>query len=456
MAKREHREQLEFFGRKLAVTGIFAKRYSLVGIEIPVAGIAIVCALMLIAVTVWGIIFTRAPRSITEHIEHRYAITDPQFLRSMSVLLGPPLLPGNNVQDLINGDQIFPAMLAAIRSAQKTITFESYIYWSGKTGKAFSQALAERARAGVKVHLLLDWAGSHKADQDSINEMGRAGVQVLKFHRPQWYRFRNLNQRTHRKLLVVDVTIGFTGGLGIADEWSGNAQDPDHWRDTHFRIEGPVVAQLQGAFGDNWTKATGEVLHGDAYFPELKPAGGSPAQMFKSSVEGGAESMQLMYMLTLAAAARSIELSMAYFIPDELTMDHLVAAIKRGVKVRIILPGDHTDSHLVRSASRAQWGRILAAGGEIYEYQPTMFHCKVLIVDGAWVSVGSTNFDSRSFRLNAEANLNVFDPQFARRQAAQFEEDLKRSKRITYEEWKDRAWHLKAWDHVVAFFGPQL
>jgi cardiolipin synthase len=456
MAKRETREQLEFFGKKLALRGIFAKRYRLVGIETPAAGIAIVCALMLVAITVWGIIFTRAPSNITEHIEHRYAIAEPQFLRSMSVLLGPPLLPGNSVQDLVNGDQIFPAMLAAIRSAQKTITFESYIYWSGRTGKAFSQALAERARAGVKVHVLLDWAGSHKADQDGINEMGRAGVQVIKFHRPQWSRFRHLNQRTHRKLLVIDGTIGFTGGVGVADEWSGNAQDQDHWRDTHFRIEGPVVAQLQGAFGDNWTKATGEVLHGDAYFPELKPAGSLPAQMFKSSVEGGAESMQLMYLLTLAAAARSIDLSMAYFIPDDLSMDHLIAAIKRGVRVRIILPGHHTDSHLVRSASRAQWGRILAAGGEIHEYQPTMFHCKVLIVDGAWVSVGSTNFDSRSFGLNAEANLNVYDPKFAQRQVALFEEDLKRSKRVTYEEWKDRALLLKAWDHVVAFFGPQL
>ncbi len=217
-----------------------------------------------------------------------------------------------------------------------------------------------------------------------------------------------------------------------------------------------MVAQLQGAFGDNWTKATGQVLHGDAYFPELRPAGSLPAQMFKSSVEGGAESMELMYLLTLAAAARSIDLSMAYFIPNDLAMDHLIAAIKRGVKVRIILPGQFTDSHLVRSASRANWGRILAAGGEIYEYQPTMFHCKVLIVDGVWVSVGSTNFDSRSFSLNAEANLNVYDPKFAQRQITRFEEDLKRSKRVTYEEWKDRALLLKAWDHVVAFFGPQL
>jgi cardiolipin synthase len=278
----------------------------------------------------------------------------------------------------------------------------------------------------------------------------------MKYHRPQWYRFKHLNHRTHRKLLIVDGRIGFTGGVGIADEWSGNGQDPDHWRDTHFRIQGPVVAQLQGAFSDNWTQASGQVLHGDDYFPTLQPGGKFTAQMFKSSVEGGAESMQLMYLLTIAAAKTSIDLSMAYFIPDNHTMDHIVAALKRGVRVRVILPGQHNDSNLVRAASRAKWSRILENGGEIYEYQPTMYHCKVLVVDNLWVSVGSTNFDSRSFRLNDEANLNVYDADFAKRQTAQFEEDLKKSHRVTYDEWKSRPIWVKTWDHVVAFFGPEL
>ena len=201
---------------------------------------------------------------------------------------------------------------------------------------------------------------------------------------------------------------------------------------------------------------SGDVMHGEAYFPEVKPAGSSPAQMFKSSIEGGAESMQLMYMLSIAAAKDTIDLSMAYFIPDPLAMDELVAAIKRGVRVRILLPGSHTDSKLVRAASRSYWGRILEAGGEIYEYQPTMFHCKVLVVDGLWVSVGSTNFDTRSFQLNDEANLNVYDREFARRQTGQFEADLKSARRITLEEWRARPLLEKAWDHTVAFFGPQL
>jgi cardiolipin synthase len=441
---------------RFEVNEVLKRRVTLFGMPTPVGGIAFVVMAMLIAFTVWGILFTRAPQSITQPIEHRYDVASPQFLRSMGVLLGPPLAPGNAVDTLVNGDQIFPAMLEAIRGAKRSITFESYIYWKGDIGKRFADALAERARAGVKVHVLLDWAGSHKMDQDVLNDLGRAGAVVMKYHRPQWYRLRTLNHRTHRKLLVVDGAIGFTGGVGIADEWTGNAQDEDHWRDTHFRIRGPVVAQLQGAFSDNWTQATGEVLHGDDYFPALQPVGNLPAQMFKSSIEGGSESMQLMYLLSIAAARSTIDLSMAYFLPDEHTMNHIVAALKRGVRVRVILPGDHNDSQAVRAASRSAYGRILANGGELYEYQPTMFHCKVLVVDGLWVSLGSTNFDSRSFRLNDEANLNVYDAQFAHAQLAQFEADLAKTRRITLREWETRPLWQKAWDRTVAFFGPQL
>jgi cardiolipin synthase len=453
---RKNSEHLKAFGRTLPITGFWAKRLSIFGIDIAVAGLAVIVGLVLIAVTLWGIIFSQAPKHITQHIDHRYDVADPQFLRSMGVLLGPALAPGNRVDTLVNGARIFPAMLAGIGAAKRSITFESYIYWKGDVGRRFAAALAERARAGVKVHVLLDWAGSYKMDEDSINEMGRAGVNIMKYHRPKWFKFRHLNHRTHRKLLVVDGRVGFTGGVGIADPWDGDAQDKDHWRDTHFRIEGPVVAQLQGAFADNWTQASGEVLHGDDYFPAIEAAGPLPAQMFKSSVEGGAESMQLMYLLSVAAAKSTIDLSMAYFIPDDHTMDHLAAALKRGVRVRIIMPGEETDSWMVRRASRATWGRILENGGEIYEYQPTMFHCKVLVVDGLWTSVGSTNFDTRSFRLNDEANLNVYDRDFAARQGAEFERDLQRSRRITYEEWKSRPWYEKALEHTIAFFEPQL
>ncbi|HUQ27282.1 MAG TPA: phospholipase D-like domain-containing protein [Usitatibacter sp.] len=447
---------LKFFGGRYAISGFFARRVSLFGYETPIAVIAIIVMLMLVAFTVWSIIFSRAPQHITQHIEHRYDVASPQFIRSMSVLLGPALEPGNRVDTLVNGEQIFPAMLEAIRGAKRSISFESYIYWKGEVGKRFADALAERAAAGVKVNVLLDWAGSHKMDQDTLDQIGRSGGVIMKYHRPQWYRLRTLNHRTHRKLLIIDGAVGFTGGVGIADEWDGHAQDEKHWRDTHFRVEGPVVAQMQGAFADNWAQASGQVLHGEDYFPALRPTGTLPAQMFKSSIEGGAESMQVMYLLTLAAARTSIDLSMAYFMPDDHTMDHIVAALKRGVRVRVIVPGDHNDSFLVRAASRSKYGRILNAGGELYEYQPTMFHCKVLVVDGRWVSVGSTNFDSRSFRLNDEANLNVYDEQFAKRQLAQFEEDLTKSRRVTLREWEARPLWQKAWDHTVAFFGPQL
>jgi cardiolipin synthase A/B len=395
-------------------------------------------------------------KQIRRQIEHRYSVADPQFLRTMGALLGPPLVGGNRAETLINGDRIFPSMLAAIRSARRTITFETYIYWSGKVGKDFADALSERARAGVRVHILIDWVGSQKMEQALLEQMRAAGVEIHKYHPLRWYSLDRINNRTHRKLLVVDGTVGFTGGVGIADEWSGDAQDPDHWRDTHYRIEGPAVAHFQAAFLDNWMKVSGGVLDGEDYFPRIEPDGPHTAQMFKSSAQGGAESMHLMYLLSVAAARESIDLAMAYFVPDDIAMQALEAALKRGVRLRIIMPGRITDAALVRRASRALWGPILRAGAELYEYQPTMYHCKVLVVDGLWVSVGSTNFDARSFRLNDEANLNIYDREFARRQLADFEDDLKRSRRITYEEWAGRPWTEKAWERLWSLFRSQL
>jgi cardiolipin synthase A/B len=399
---------------------------------------------------------THEEKQVRHEVEHRYGVDDPQFARSLGVLLGPALLEGNKVETLVNGDRIFPAMLEAIRGARKTITFETYIYWSGKVGKDFADALSERARAGVKVHILLDWVGSQKMEEALLQEMERSGVEIKRYHALQWYTLDRLNNRTHRKLLVTDGRVGFTGGVGIADEWSGDAQDKDHWRDTHYRVEGPVVAQMQAAFLDNWLKVSGVVIHGDDYFPPLAAAGTHYAQMFKSSPEGGSESMHLMYLMSVASAKQSIDLAMAYFVPDDLALKAIERALQRGVKVRIIMPGHHTDAKPVRSASRALWGGILEAGAELYEFQPTMYHCKVLVVDGTWVSVGSTNFDNRSFRLNDEANLNVLDRDFAARQVADFEADLKRSRRITYEEWLGRPWAEKFKERFFAMFRSQL
>ena len=393
-------------------------------------------------------------------IEHRiarlYALESPRFAAELGVLLGPPFLPGNAVQALYNGDEIFPPMLAAIRAAKVSITFETYIFWSGDIGREFAASLAERARQGVKVHVLLDWVGSAKMDDSLISTMSNAGVQVKKFHPPHWTKLGRLNNRTHRKLLVVDGSAGFTGGVGIAPQWTGRAQDPEHWRDTHFAVRGPVVAQMQAVFIDNWIKVTGDVLHGPGYFPALAPQGPSSAQMFSSSPSGGSESMQLMYLLAITAAERSIDLSASYFVPDALTLQALVAAVKRGVRLRIIVPGEHIDSDTVRSASRASWGGLLAAGAVVAEYAPTMFHCKVLIVDGLLTSVGSTNFDNRSFRLNDEATLNIIDAEFAASQTAAFESDLLLSRRITHAAWLARPLRERVGEWFASTLRAQL
>jgi cardiolipin synthase len=373
------------------------------------------------------------------------------------VLLGPPVVAGNRYEMLVNGDRIFPSMLAAIRGARKTIDFETYIYWSGEIGKAFADALSERARAGVRVHVLLDWVGSSKMEASLVDELKSAGVEIQKYHPPHWSHLGRLNNRTHRKLLVVDGAIGFTGGVGIADKWTGDAQDPDHWRDTHFRVEGPVVAQMQGVFMDNWIKTSGAVLHSAEYFPGLATVqGGGPAQVFSSSPTGGSASMELMYLMAITAAKRTVRLSSSYFVPNELAVKTMVQAMQRGVKLQIIVPGAHTDTETVRGASKARWGELLAAGAEIYEYQPTMYHCKVMIVDEFMVSSGSTNFDDRSFRLNDEANLNIYDRTFAAEQVRVFDADLAKSRRIDLATWRARPLREKLVEHLASLLGSQL
>ena len=400
--------------------------------------------------------FTSGEKDVSRELPRLYATPDPQFRRAIGSLLGPALVGGNRVQELLNGDQIFPDMLQAIRSAQHSISFETYIYWSGNIGREFADALSERAKAGVKVHVLLDWVGSAKIDDSFLDEMRASGVEIRKFHKPNWYNLGRLNNRTHRKLLVIDGKTGFTGGVGIAPKWTGNGQDADHWRDSHFRVEGPVVAQMQAVFMENWLKVTGQVMHGEAYFPALQAMGDSDAQVFSSSPSGGSESMQLMYQLSITAAAHSIDLSSAYFVPDELTTQALTDALQRGVKIRIITPGEIIDTDTVRAASRGSWGPLLKAGAQIYEYQPSMYHCKFMLVDNLLVSVGSTNFDNRSFRLNDEANLNVYDAAFAQRQTFIFEADLKNARQVTYDEWINRPLKEKLLEKLALLLGSQL
>ncbi len=369
----------------------------------------------------------------------------PQFIRDMGNLLGPGFAGGNRVTTLTNGDEIFPAMLGAIRAAQHSINLETYLYWSGEIGETFADALCERARAGVAVHLLLDWAGAFRAERALLKRLKASGVHVEHYRPLHLYLLHMLNNRTHRKLLIIDGKVGFTGGVGIADKWSGNAQDRHHWRDNHYRLEGPAVAQMQSAFMDNWIPTSGEVLLGEAYFPRHYPVGDARAQVFKSSARS--ESVRLMYLMSFAAARRSIRIENSYFVPDDETIRELVRARARGVDVEIIVPGHFIDVPIVRLASRARWGPLLRAGVRIHEFQPTMLHCKVLVVDETWCSVGSTNIDNRSFRLNDEANLNVYDAAFAAEQIRFFEADRARSREIRLSRWRNRR---RVWQESIA------
>ncbi|MGI4985083.1 MAG: cardiolipin synthase [Janthinobacterium lividum] len=400
--------------------------------------------------------FSSGEKKVEHNIDRLYASADPQFLRSMGALLGSPVVAGNRVEVLLNGEEIFPAMLAGIRAATRTITFETFIYWSGEIGEQFAHALSEQARAGVAVHVLLDWVGSLKMDRHYLEQIRQSGAKVIQYHKPHWTGLGRMNNRTHRKLLVIDGRVGFTGGVGIASEWTGHAQDAKHWRDTHFRLEGPAVAHMQAVFMDNWIKATGDVLHGGEYFPELAPCGDSAAHMFSSSPTSGSDDMELMYLMAITAATTTINLASAYFVPDALAINALVEARKRGVKVRIITPGNHIDTHTVREASRGCWGDLLKAGVEIFEYQPTMFHVKLLVVDEYLVSAGSTNFDSRSFKLNDEANLNIYDRVFAAQQNAIFDADIGRAKQVTLADWERRSIFEKLIEKVLPLIDGQL
>lgn len=413
-------------------------------------------ALVTVVIVLFSFNFTRSEKTIDRVVEHDYAVSDPQFRRELGVLLGPAVIGGNRVDPLDNGDEIFPAMLEAIHAAKKTINFETYIYWSGDVGQEFSRALAERAREGVQVNVVIDWVGGLKMESGLISTMRAAGVKVELFRPLRWYNVSRLNKRTHRKLLIVDGETAFTGGVGIADQWGGHAQDPDHWRDMHFRVRGPVVAQMQAAFIDNWIKVTGRVLNGEDYFPPLQAAGGMDAHMFISSPDGGSESMHLMYLMAIAASRETLDIHASYFVPDELVVRALRLALKRGVRVRVLVPGEHIDSETVRIASRALWGELLKAGMEIHVYQPTMMHVKTLIADGLLVSVGSTNFDMRSFSLNDEASLNVYDRAFAADMTSTFERDLRQARPYTYQEWLDRPWHERFSETVVLPIKSQL
>jgi cardiolipin synthase len=390
------------------------------------------------------------------HMRHQFGVRDVAFLQTMHALTGAPMSEGNRVEILRNGVQIFPSMLSAIRNAKKTINVEFYIYWDGEVGRSFAQSLAERSRAGVKVNVILDAVGSSEMSEDLILFMQRNGINVEWYHPLRWYTISRVNHRTHRKLLIVDGTIGYTGGVGIADNWLGDADAKDHWRETVVRVEGPVVTQMQFAFMDNWVKSRGELLTGLDYFPQVQARGSSLTHVVKSSPSEGSSPTKLMFIVSIVSAQKSIYINSAYFVPDSDTIRALESAVRRGVDVRVIVPGEYTDVPIVRQAGRFLYSHLLRRGIRIFEYLPTMMHAKTMVVDGVWTTVGSSNFDDRSFRLNDEVNVNIYDETIAAQMEQMFFEDLARSEEITKRRWIKRPWFDRIKEKMAGWLKPQL
>ncbi len=384
-------------------------------------------------------------------------VREPSFLRAAEALTGAPVSYGNDAELLINGDQIFPSYVGAIRDAEETVNLTTYAYWRGDIAIEVADTLCEKATAGVECNVIVDAVGAAQMDRKLVRKMRDAGVNVCFFRPPKPYAVRRLQYRNHRKLLIVDGSTGFTGGVGIAEEWTGNAQDPDHWRDTHVRVTGPVVRGLQGAFAENWLECTGDVLAGDRYLPDIEAIeDGGPMQVMRSSATVGDSNAEALIYLAVAAARRSIELTSAYFVPRPAFTQALVEAAERGVAMRILVPGSHIDKQFVRTAGRAAYDQLIEAGIEIYEYCPTMMHAKTLTVDESWSSVGSVNFDNRSFQLHDEVTLCAQSERFAGELHEVFEKDLEVSERIEPDEWRERPITHRARENVTKYARREL
>jgi len=369
---------------------------------------------------------------------------EPTFFPTIEAHTDAQIMAGNRIGVLLNGDETFPVMLRDIQSAKQTITFSQYLYEGGSLARQFAEAFAERCRAGVKANILLDSHGSGKTPGEIIALMRDAGCHVEYFRRVEApaiifpWKLLDYNYRSHRRILVIDGRVGFTGGYGIADSWSGDGRTPQHWRDTNARIEGPAVKFLQAGFAESWLETTGIAIGGEGYFPALQPIGNVFAQIVRSSPAGGSFQTYMLFLITINSARKSIWITNPYFIPDDVMTEALLKAAARGVRVIVLTPGE-IDSQLTYTASRSHYGRLLQGGVQIFEYQTALMHAKTMVVDGTWATIGSTNFDNRSFALNQELNVTMYDATLARRLEDIFQEDLKHSKNITYEEWSSRS-----------------
>jgi len=365
-------------------------------------------------------------------------VGEPAFMRSIEAHTVSSLIEGNRAQLLLNGEEIFPAMLAAIRGARSTITFANFIYEDGAIAGEMAAALAERCRTGVAVNVLLDAVGSSQMPRQYWTKLEDAGCQVAWFHSLNPFAIKRINHRNHRRILVIDGRVGFTGGTGVGEQWTGDGRQPEHWRQTDVRVEGPIVRSLQAAFAENWRDSTGILLGGDRYFPAPERRGDLAVQSVKSSPSSGAAEAYLLFLLTIDGARKSIHITNPYFVPDDAMADALVRAARRGVSVSIITAGvaQGVLDRLVRQASRAHYPRASKAGVKIYEYGPALLHAKTMVVDGQWVSIGSANLDNRSFALNNELNLVFMDRGIADRLIRVFEEDLEYSRPVSDDDLK--------------------
>lgn len=403
-----------------------------------------------------GFLFNPIEEEPKYGLDHEFAIDSPEFLASITGATDSPLVAGNKLEIYNNGDEFYPPMLQAIEGAQKTITVEAYIYWAGDIGRRFAEALAQKARSGVTVKLLLDAVGSSTISDEILKTMEDGGCEVRWYHPVHWYTLNRVNNRTHRKSLIIDGRIGFTGGAGIADHWLGHAQDKDHWRDIQIRLEGPAVVPLQTAFARNWLETTDELISGEAYYPPALPGGPLAVQSILSSPESGSSTVRVMYYLSIVCARKFIYIANPYFVPDEQAIGILIDAKKRGVDVKIMVTGQHNDNFLARRNSTRLYDKLLAAGVEIYEYDRTMLHQKFMVCDGLWSTVGTTNFDNRSFGLNDENNVCFYDRAIAARWEQIFLNDLTGSRRIKYEEHKQRGVGIRAAELIASLLRNQV
>jgi cardiolipin synthase len=414
---------------------------ALLAVTVPtwVAILGVIALALILAYMLAGI-FGPSPNYQIASRDELPANDSDHFLSLLEALADAPVNRIGRFHVLTNGPAFYPAALEAIRSAQHSIDLEAYIFSRSEIGKLYLDALTERARAGLRVNVVLDAFGSAGVSERYFASLTAAGGRVAFYNSPTWYRVLQLDNRTHRELLIVDGRIGFIGGAGIADQWfKGVGKDP-RWRDTMLRVEGAAVPNLQATFAENWLAATGELLAGNAFFPSIDCPDPTAALVVNSTPTiGGSTRARVLFQLLVASAQRSISITTPYFLPDRSLTRELCRAIEqRHVKLRILVPGRKSDHLLTRSTSRGGYGPLLKSGAEVYEYQPAMIHAKVLVIDELWTIVGSTNFDNRSFGLNDEVNLAVRDTTLAQRLESDFAHDLAGSRRITLDEWRHR------------------